>query len=206
MLLGVTLQPWQGTRKNSHLVYGTAARLGWCVAGLTAGACNPLLSSLLLCMPVGWCRSHLWVAVPVWGGPALSQGVARLIHHPDDAPTRFQPLHSFGMKQPQLWAAGMHCGLMASGAWMRYLREKPVSSSPVARQWLLWCKKHTAKEKRSLFLVWRGQTGFQTSTKGCQCSYLHVEKISQLLAVLKSQNLLPPPFVILNNFQEIVPS
>lgn len=75
------LQPWERTRRNSHLVYGTAAHLVWCVAGLTAGACNALLRSLLLCAcgamqepPVHGCSTS--------GSPVTHQRVFVLIQPP----------------------------------------------------------------------------------------------------------------------------
>lgn len=43
----MALHPWQWTQSHSALVYDTAEHLRCCAAGLTAGACDHLLRSLL---------------------------------------------------------------------------------------------------------------------------------------------------------------
>lgn len=125
--------------------------------------------------------SHVCRVAPVWGSPVLSQGMVMPIHHPDDAPTHFQPLHSFGMSQPPLWAAGTHCGLIASWAWMWHLRAETHEFFPCCSAVTVVVQK---THSRVCFLCEGARLSFRPALRAADVSTY----------VLSSQNLLPSPF------------
>lgn len=101
VLLGLVLQPRRELGEILIWFYDTAEHLDWWVAGLTAGACNHLLRSLL--------SLHAAQGALTPARLCLCQSVTPMMH-PHISSLR----HSFGTSQPRLCAAGKHCGLIAS--------------------------------------------------------------------------------------------
>lgn len=116
--LGLALQPRRELGEILIWFYDTAEHLDWWAAGLTAGACNHLLRSLLplracgvmygvACGCCAWLRAARGALTPA--RLCLCQSVTPMMH-PHISSLR----RSFGTSQPRLCAAGKHCGLITS--------------------------------------------------------------------------------------------